>query len=78
MSQETAIHFHKRACEGGHRYKGKKAIQSILMEDAIYPLARWWHKSSLVDKGCHSEDCTCLVNAKRNYDERVFRFELEQ
>ena len=26
----------------------------------IYPLARWWHKSSLVDKGCHSEDCTCV------------------
>jgi len=26
----------------------------------IYPLARWWHQSSLVDKGCHSEDCTCV------------------
>ncbi len=26
----------------------------------IYPFARWWHKSSLVDKGCHSEDCTCV------------------
>ena len=26
----------------------------------IYPLARWWHKSSLVDKGCHSKDCTCV------------------
>jgi len=40
--------------------KARRQFNPSRWKMLIYPLARWWHKSSLVDKGCHSEDCTCV------------------
>lgn len=40
--------------------KIRRQVNPSFLKNILYPLASWSYKSRLVDKGCHTEGCSCV------------------
>ena len=53
-------HFIKKLAEGEPVEFLRKQYNPSFLKRILFPVASWRFKSRLVDKGCHTEDCTCV------------------
>jgi len=53
-------YFIRCVAKGNTIEKIRKQYNPSIFKNIFYPIAGWTYKSRLIDKGCHSEGCTCV------------------
>lgn len=60
LGNKGYTYFINRLARGNTIERIRRQYNPSFFKSLIFPLASWSYKSHLVDKGCHSEDCTCV------------------